>query len=93
MRAGTASIHTVEGSGALPAGAYRPTRSIGRMSCSQRTPGAVSSATGCGDCARWNASTRAIARCIASRTSASTAASAASNSAPVASIGSGAQPS
>ena len=43
MRAGTASMMTVEGSGARPAGTYRPTAPIGRMSRSQRTPGCTSS--------------------------------------------------
>src|SRR5690606_1060970 len=43
-RAGTPSISTVDGSGALPAGTYRPTRRIGRAMRAQRTPGAVSTA-------------------------------------------------
>lgn len=43
-RAGTPSISAVDGSGAEPAGTYRPTRRIGRSTRSQRTPGAVSSA-------------------------------------------------
>ena len=42
MRAGTASMMAVEGSGADPAGTYRPTLSIGRVMRSQRTPGMVS---------------------------------------------------
>ena len=62
MRAGTASITTVEGSGAVPAGAYRPTAPIGRISRSQRTPGMVSTARGITRCAAWNACTLAMAR-------------------------------
>ncbi len=37
-RAGTPSISAVEGRGAVPAGTYRPTLSIGRDTRSQRTP-------------------------------------------------------
>ncbi len=47
MRAGTANMTTVEGSGAEPAGTYSPTADIGRMIRSQRTPGIVSNASGC----------------------------------------------
>ena len=49
MRAGTASMMAVEGSGAEPAGTYRPTLSIGRVMRSQRTPGMVSTTSGGGD--------------------------------------------
>src|ERR1700730_4064293 len=62
MRAGTASMITVEGRGALPAGTYRPTALRGRSSCSQRTPGSMSSASGWGNWAAWNACTLVIAR-------------------------------
>jgi hypothetical protein len=52
-RAGTPSMSAVDGSGALPAGTYRPTRAIGRRIRSQRTPGAVSTAYGTAIPARW----------------------------------------
>jgi hypothetical protein len=41
----------VEGSGAVPAGTYSPTRSMGRVTRSQRTPGMVSTASGALICA------------------------------------------
>ena len=41
-RAGTPSISAVDGSGAVPAGTYRPTRGIGRTMRAQLTPSAVS---------------------------------------------------
>ena len=50
--AGTASMIAVEGSGALPAGTYRPTERNGRQMRSQRTPGCVSSESAAGSCAR-----------------------------------------
>ena len=52
MRAGTASMMTVDGSGAPPAGTYNPTAPIGRMSRSQRTPGCTSSDSSVGTPAR-----------------------------------------
>ena len=51
MRAGTASMMAVEGSGADPAGTYRPTLLMGRVMRSQRTPGMVSIDSGSGSCA------------------------------------------
>src|SRR5207302_390868 len=62
MRAGTASMITAEGRGALPAGMYSPTALRGRRSCSHRTPGSMSSASGRGIWAAWNACTLASAR-------------------------------
>src|SRR6266513_3917345 len=61
MRAGTASMTTVEGRGAEPAGTYSPTADMGRMIRSQRTPGIVSNASGCMTCAEWNSWTFAMA--------------------------------
>ena len=43
--AGTPSINTVDGSGALPAGIYKPTLSIASVFKVQRTPGQVSTKT------------------------------------------------
>ena len=43
--AGTPSINTVENKGAVPPGMYKPTDSIGRFSCQQRTPSCVSTST------------------------------------------------
>ena len=54
--AGVASISTVENSGADPPGIYRPTESIGRVTCWQRTPGCVSTSTGGSRCALWKVS-------------------------------------
>ena len=51
IRAGTASMIAVEGSGAVPAGTYRPTASIGTSIRSQTTPGAVSTRIGALVCA------------------------------------------
>ena len=51
-RAGTASMIAVEGSGALPAGTYRPTARIGRTTRSHTTPGAVSTRIGAADLGR-----------------------------------------
>lgn len=65
MRAGVASISTVENSGADPPGIYRPTESIGRVTCWQRTPGCVSTSTAGSRCALWKVSTLATATAIA----------------------------
>ena len=66
-RAGTASISTVEKSGAWPPGTYSPTRRIGTARCMQRTPGIVSMRTSCGNWARWKASMLAAASRSVSR--------------------------
>ena len=62
MRAGTASMIAVEGSGAVPAGTYRPTASSGTIMRSQTTPGAVSRRSGASVCASWKRVTVSIAR-------------------------------
>ncbi len=67
MRAGVASISTVEKSGAEPPGIYRPTDETGRVTCWQRTPGWVSTSTGGSVCAEWNVSiflTAAVIACF-----------------------------
>ena len=51
IRAGTASMMAVDGSGADPAGTYRPTLVIGRVMRSHTTPGIVSTMSGCDSCA------------------------------------------
>ncbi len=79
--AGTPSISAVEGSGALPAGTYRPTRVTGRWMRSQTTPGAVSTRTGAGMAARWKTSMRPRASTMACFRAGSSAASAAVKSA------------
>jgi hypothetical protein len=81
IRAGTASMMAVEGSGAEPAGTYRPTRLIGRVMRSQRTPGMVSTDSGCGSCASWKRVTLVTARSSAAISRAPNAARAAANSA------------
>jgi hypothetical protein len=48
IAAGTASMIAVEGSGAEPAGTYKPTARIGTLRRSQTTPGAVSTRSGAG---------------------------------------------
>ena len=65
MRAGTTSISTVENSGELPPGIYNPTFEIATARCSQRTPGTVSTTTGCIACAAWNRSMLAAAVAMA----------------------------
>ncbi len=42
MRAGIASIKTVENKGAVPPGMYKPTRLMGMLFCQHSTPGMVS---------------------------------------------------
>ena len=59
----------VEGSGALPAGTYRPTAPTGRVRRSQTTPGEVSTRTGLVSCASWKRETLAAAVVIAWRAS------------------------
>ncbi len=80
IRAGTASITTADGSGAEPAGTYRPTAAIGRMIRSHFTPGMVSICMGCGICAAWNRCTLSMARSIAATCSRVSASRAAANS-------------
>src|ERR1700722_10669247 len=83
MAAGTASMMAVEGSGADPAGTYRPTAWIGTLKRSHTTPGAVSTRSGAVVCAAWNCCTFAIARSKAALCTAFRARSAAANSAAV----------
>ncbi len=54
-----------DGKGAVPAGTYSPTASIGWLMRSQRTPGIVSTEIGAGRCASWKPRTLRIARSIA----------------------------
>lgn len=75
-----ASMMTVEGRGALPAGTYKPTAGMGRRMRSQRTPGMTSSAMGWPNCSAWKARTLAMAWSSACRCTAVRVASAASNS-------------
>src|SRR6202043_457384 len=79
MAAGTPSMMAVEGSGADPAGTYRPTARIGTLKRSHTTPGAVSTRSGLGTCAEWNCLTLEIARSIAADCAGLKARSAASN--------------
>ena len=65
MRAGVASINTVEKSGAEPPGIYNPTEATGRVTCWQRTPGCVSTSTGGSFCAVWKVSIFFTATAIA----------------------------
>ena len=51
MAAGTASMTAVEGSGAEPAGTYRPTARMGTLRRSHTTPGAMSTRSGGAPCA------------------------------------------
>ena len=81
MRAGTASMIAVDGSGAVPAGTYRPTAPSGTIMRSQVTPGDVSMLTGCSTCRSWNSVTVSMARRSAASCSRVRAVSAAANSA------------
>ncbi len=81
-RAGTPSISAVEGSGAEPAGTYRPTVAMPRRMRPQRTPGAVSSSNSRRHSGAVPGFEPATAlRAIAVRSAAGTARSAAANSA------------
>jgi len=80
IAAGTAVMIAAEGSGAEPAGTYRPTASIGTSIRSQRTPGLVSMDSGGRRCASWKRRTLAMARSIAACATSGSAASAARNS-------------
>ena len=75
-RAGTASISTVEKSGADPPGMYSPTRRIGTARCRQRTPGVVSTSTGRHRWAAWNVSMFRAAAATACFSSSDTASAA-----------------
>ncbi len=80
MAAGTASMMAVEGSGAVPAGTYRPTARMGTLKRSHTTPAAVSTRSGAAPCAEWKRCTFDIARSIAAVCAGVKARSAASNS-------------
>ncbi len=91
--AGTPSISTVDGNGALPAGTYRPTRRIGRMMRPQFTPGAVATEKPLAMPALCQRRMRPMASFSARLMSGATAFSAAWNSTSVTASAAGATPS